>query len=90
MQFQYDMIMFKMVLLLNYLFLEYVDDVRVQVQRVVKDLLIEQSLKIYDEVWFSKIFELRFYIRIRIEIDVILINLVSYWVFFFNILYNYF
>lgn len=46
------------------------DDVRAQVQRAVKDLSIEQSLKTYDEVWLSKIFELRPHTRIRTEIDV--------------------
>lgn len=76
------MIMFKMVLSLNYLFLEHVDDVRAQVQRAVKDLSIEQSLKTYDEVWLSKIFELRPHTRIRTEIDVTPTNPVSHWVFF--------
>nr|XP_022320176.1 dynein beta chain, flagellar outer arm-like isoform X6 [Crassostrea virginica] len=49
---------------------KHVDDVRAQVQRAVKDLSIEQSLKTYDEVWLSKIFELRPHTRIRTEIDV--------------------
>lgn len=69
--------MFEMVLLLNYFFIEHVDDVRAQVQRAVKDLSIEQSLKTYDEVWLSKIFELRPHTRIRTEIDVTPTNPVS-------------
>ena len=34
------------------------DDVRAIVQRAIKDLSIEQSLKTYEEVWLSKKFEL--------------------------------
>ena len=45
---------------------EHVDDVRAIVQRAVKDLIIEQSLKTYEEVWLSKIFELRDHIRNRL------------------------
>ena len=41
------------------------DDVRAIVQRAVKDLSIEQSLKTYEEVWLSKIFELREHVRNR-------------------------
>ena len=43
---------------------EHVDDVRAIVQRAVKDLSIEQSLKTYEEVWLSKIFELRPHVQI--------------------------
>ena len=32
-------------------------------QRAVKDLSIEQSLKTYEEVWLSKIFEVREHVR---------------------------
>lgn len=32
-------------------------------QRAVKDLSIEQSLKTYEEVWLSKIFEMREHTR---------------------------
>ena len=56
---------------ISFCFSEHVDDVRAQVQRAVKDLSIEQSLKTYDEVWLSKIFELRPHTRIRTEIDVV-------------------
>ncbi|XP_071095883.1 uncharacterized protein [Haliotis cracherodii] len=42
---------------------KHVDDVRAIVQRAVKDLSIEQSLKTYEEVWLSKIFELRSHVR---------------------------
>ncbi|ELU01784.1 hypothetical protein CAPTEDRAFT_107783 [Capitella teleta] len=35
------------------------DDVRAIVQRAVKDLSIEHSLKTYEEVWLSKLFELK-------------------------------
>ena len=45
--------------LLLFIFSEHVDDVRAIVQRAVKDLAIEMSLKTYEEVWLSKIFELR-------------------------------
>lgn len=45
------------------LFLAHVDDVRAIVQRAVKDLAIEKSLKTYEEVWLSKLFELRIHIR---------------------------
>lgn len=61
-------------------FLEHVDDVRAQVQRAVKDLSIEQSLKTYDEVWLSKIFELRPHTRIRTELDVAPTNQVIFFV----------
>jgi dynein heavy chain len=43
-----------------------VDDVRAIVQRAVKDLAIEMSLKTYEEVWLSKIFELRPHTRNKI------------------------
>ena len=39
------------------------DDVRAIVQRAVKDLSIEQSLKKYEEVWLSKLFEMRAHVR---------------------------
>lgn len=39
------------------------DDVRAIVQRAVKDLAIEKSLKTYEEVWLSKLFELRLHVR---------------------------
>lgn len=42
---------------------EHVDDVRAIVQRAGKDLSIEQSLKTYEEVWLSKVFESREHIR---------------------------
>ena len=42
---------------------EHVGDVRGIVQRAVKDLLIEESLKTYEEVWLSKVFELRDHVR---------------------------
>ncbi|XP_069115919.1 uncharacterized protein [Argopecten irradians] len=45
----------------------HVDDVRVIVQKAVKDLSIEQSLKTYDEIWLSKIFETRLHTRSRME-----------------------
>lgn len=44
-------------------FTEHVDDVRAIVQRAVKDLSIEQSLKTYEEVWLSKIFQFQIHIR---------------------------
>ncbi|XP_053409232.1 uncharacterized protein LOC123561373 isoform X4 [Mercenaria mercenaria] len=42
---------------------QHVDDVRAIVQRAVKDLSIEQSLKTYEEVWLSKIFQFLVHIR---------------------------
>ena len=39
------------------------DDVRAIVQRAVKDLTIEQSLKNYEAVWLSKVFALRAHVR---------------------------
>ena len=42
---------------------EHVDDVRAIVQRAVKDLTIEQSLKNYEAVWLSKVFTLREHVR---------------------------
>ncbi|CAH1797693.1 unnamed protein product [Owenia fusiformis] len=44
---------------------KHVDDVRAIVQRAVKDLSIEQSLKTYEEVWLSKIFDLRSHVRVK-------------------------
>ena len=44
---------------------EHVDDVRAIVQRAVKDLAIEMSLKTYEEVWLGKIFEMRPHTRAR-------------------------
>ncbi|XP_070202269.1 uncharacterized protein [Littorina saxatilis] len=44
---------------------KHVDDVRAIVQRAVKDLAIESSLKTYEEVWLSKIFEMRLHTRNR-------------------------
>ncbi|KAK7479591.1 hypothetical protein BaRGS_00029140 [Batillaria attramentaria] len=44
----------------------HVDDVRAIVQRAVKDLAIEMSLKTYEEVWLSKIFELRSHTRTKV------------------------
>ena len=46
-----------------YLSTEHVDDVRAIVQRAVKDLTIEQSLKNYEAVWLSKVFALRPHVR---------------------------
>ncbi|GFS27875.1 dynein beta chain, flagellar outer arm [Elysia marginata] len=42
---------------------QHVDDVRAIVQRAVKDLAIENALKTYEEVWLSKVFELRYHVR---------------------------
>lgn len=39
------------------------DDVRAIVNRAVKDLKIEQSLKTYEEVWLSKVFDLKLHSR---------------------------
>ena len=45
---------------------EHVGDVRAIVQRAVKDLLIEESLKTYEEVWLSKVFEMRDHVRNKV------------------------
>ena len=45
---------------------EHEDDVRAIVQRAVKDISVEKSLKTYEEVWLSKIFELREHTRSRL------------------------
>ena len=44
-------------------FVAHIDDVRALVMRAIKDLSIEQSLKTYEEVWLSKVFELEEHIR---------------------------
>ena len=46
---------------------QHVDDVRAIVQRAVKDLAIENALKTYEEVWLSKVFELRGHVRNKIS-----------------------
>ncbi|XP_022099208.1 dynein beta chain, ciliary-like [Acanthaster planci] len=42
----------------------HVDEVRAIVQRAVKDVTIESALKTYEEIWLSKIFELRPHVRV--------------------------
>ncbi|KAL3885754.1 hypothetical protein ACJMK2_025795 [Sinanodonta woodiana] len=49
---------------------QHVDDVRAIVQRAMKDLSIEQSLKTYEEVWLSKIFELKAHIRSKFDAQI--------------------
>ena len=51
----------------NIAFAEHVDDVRGIVQRAVKDLSIEQSLKTYEEVWLSKVFQFHLHIRSKLD-----------------------
>ena len=45
------------------LYIGHVDDVKAIVQRAIKDLSIEQSLKKYEEIWLSKVFELTDHVR---------------------------
>lgn len=44
---------------------DHADEVRVIIQRAAKDVAIESSLKTYEEVWLSKIFELRAHTRMK-------------------------
>lgn len=53
------------------IFLEHIDDVRAIVQKAVKDLAIDQSLKTYDEIWTSKLFKLRLHTRVRTEQELV-------------------
>ncbi|GFO25145.1 dynein beta chain, ciliary-like, partial [Plakobranchus ocellatus] len=48
---------------------QHVDDVRAIVQRAVKDLAIENALKTYEEVWLSKVFELRYHVRNKLSVS---------------------
>ena len=57
-----------MFVIVDFFISEHVDDVRAIVQRAVKDLSIEQSLKTYEEVWLSKIFDLREHTRSRLMV----------------------
>ncbi|XP_052060514.1 uncharacterized protein LOC127700861 isoform X4 [Mytilus californianus] len=50
---------------------KHIDDVRAIVQKAVKDLAIDQSLKTYDEIWTSKLFKLRLHTRVRTEQELI-------------------
>ncbi|XP_064650622.1 uncharacterized protein LOC135502065 isoform X3 [Lineus longissimus] len=45
---------------------KHVEDVRAIVQRAVKDLSIENSLKFYEEVWLSKLFEMRQHVQTKV------------------------
>jgi len=40
-------------------FVDHADEVRGIIQRATKDVAIESSLKTYEEVWLSKIFEIK-------------------------------
>ena len=44
---------------------DHADEVRAIIQRAAKDVAIESSLKTYEEVWLSKIFELRAHTRMK-------------------------
>lgn len=39
----------------------HVEDVKLIVQKAVKDLSIEQTIKTYEEIWLSKVFSLKIY-----------------------------
>ena len=47
------------------LFVDHAEEVRSIIQRAAKDVAIESSLKTYEEVWLSKIFELRVHTRMK-------------------------
>ena len=42
-------------------YLAHVDEVRTIVQKAVKDLSIEQTIKTYEEIWLSKTFQLELF-----------------------------
>ena len=44
---------------------DHAEEVRAIIQRAAKDVAIESSLKTYEEVWLSKIFELRAHTRMK-------------------------
>ena len=44
---------------------DHADEVRAIIQKAAKDVAIESSLKTYEEVWLSKIFELRAHTRMK-------------------------
>lgn len=44
---------------------DHVEEVRAIIQRAAKDIAIESSLKTYEEVWLSKIFELKAHVRMK-------------------------
>ncbi len=39
------------------------DEVKMLVNKAVKDLSIEQTLKKYEEIWLSKVFEFELYVQ---------------------------
>lgn len=43
----------------------HAEEVRAIIQRAAKDVAIESSLKTYEEVWLSKIFELKAHVRMK-------------------------
>lgn len=45
--------------------IDHVDEVRSIIQKATKDVEIESSLKTYEEVWLSKVFELKRYSKAR-------------------------
>lgn len=47
------------------LFTDHAEEVRAIIQRAAKDVAIESSLKTYEEVWLSKIFELKAHTRMK-------------------------
>ena len=47
------------------IFTDHAEEVRAIIQRAAKDVAIESSLKTYEEVWLSKIFELRAHTRMK-------------------------
>jgi hypothetical protein len=46
---------------------DHTDEVRTIIQKATKDVAIESSLKTYEEVWLSKVFELKRYKKARVS-----------------------
>ena len=51
----------------SYANLDQADEVRTIIQKATKDVAIESSLRTYEEVWLSKVFELKRYKKARVS-----------------------
>ena len=56
---------FQIIPLLITFYSDHVEEVRAIIQRAAKDVAIESSLKTYEEVWLSKIFELKAHVKMK-------------------------
>jgi dynein heavy chain len=52
-----------------FFFKVHFDEVKVIVQKAVKDLSLEQTLKTYEEIWLSKVFSMKLFKCYRSESD---------------------